>query len=63
MVQAGTKTILTPAHLKQAQSGENHILIDDRPKNIEEWESKGGIGILHTDAFSTIERLKEIGYE
>jgi len=59
----GTKTILTFSSMKQNHSGENRILIDDRPKNIEQWESKGGIGILHTDAFSTIERLKEIGYE
>ena len=59
----GTKTILTPASMKQKHSGENHILIDDRKKNIDQWESQGGIGILHTDAFSTIERLKEIGYE
>ena len=59
----GTKTILTYSSNKQNHSGKNRILIDDRKKNIEEWESKGGIGILHTDAFSTIERLKEIGYE
>ena len=59
----GTKTILTFAHNKKNHAGENHILIDDRAKNIEEWESQGGIGILHTDAFSTIAKLKEIGYE
>ena len=59
----GTKTILTPSHMKEKQSGENHILIDDYPKNIRAWEAAGGIGILHTDAFTTIERLKELGYE
>ena len=49
--------------MKQKHSGENRILIDDTAKNIEDWESAGGIGILHTDAFSTIAKLKEIGYE
>ena len=59
----GTKTILTPAAMKQNHSGENRILIDDTARNIADWESQGGIGILHTDAFSTIAKLKEIGYE
>ena len=59
----GTKTILTFSSMKQNHSGENRILIDDRKKNIDQWESKGGIGILHTDAASTIAKLKELGYE
>lgn len=36
------------------------ILIDDRMKSIEPWVAAGGIGILHTDAETTITRLKEI---
>lgn len=38
----------------------NTILIDDRTKSITPWEAAGGIGILHTDAASTITRLKEL---
>ena len=39
----------------------NHgdILIDDYPSNIKDWQQAGGIGILHTDAQSTIQQLKK----
>ena len=40
--------------------GESYILIDDYKKNIEEWMSFGGTGILHKDAKSTIKELKEL---
>ena len=36
------------------------ILIDDKPETIDEFNKAGGIGILHTDAISTINKLKEI---
>ena len=36
------------------------ILIDDKPVTIDEFNKAGGIGILHTDAISTINKLKEI---
>lgn len=36
----------------------NHILIDDNVKNIAQWSSRGGIGIFHTDADSTIQCLE-----
>lgn len=39
----------------------NHILIDDREKSIIPWVEVGGIGILHSDANSTIEQLKKLG--
>ena len=39
-----------------------NILIDDHAGNIREWESAGGIGIVHTDAASTINDLKKIGF-
>jgi len=39
-----------------------NILIDDFPQNIKEWEHAGGVGILHTSAFNTINRLKEMGF-
>jgi phosphopantetheine adenylyltransferase len=57
----GTKLILSPAKFKQKYAAPNHILIDDKPSNIEEWRSQGGIGILHTSAANTISQLKELG--
>ena len=39
-----------------------NILVDDHPKNIREWEAKGGIGIHHTDVNKTIAKLKELGF-
>ena len=57
----GVKLILARSKDKQNYSGENKILIDDRPSNIIEWRSKGGIGILHISASNTIKQLKELG--
>jgi hypothetical protein len=42
---------------------EPNILIDDKQQNIDEWTRKGGIGIFHKDAKTTIKRLKELGYK
>lgn len=41
-------------------SGESAILIDDRPRNISEWENSGGRGILHTSAAESIEALTTV---
>ena len=57
----GTKLILSQAKDKQNYARKNAILIDDRKSNIEEWRSKGGIGILHISAEDTIRQLKELG--
>ena len=57
----GVKLILRSADKKQEFASPNSILIDDREKNIEQWKSAGGIGILHTSAASTINQLKELG--
>jgi cytidyltransferase-like protein len=57
----GVKLILRLADKKQEFASPNSILIDDREKNIEQWKSAGGVGILHTDAASTIKKLKELG--
>ena len=53
----GAKLILRSADKKQEFASPTSILIDDREKNIEQWEAAGGIGILHTDASSTIKKL------
>jgi uncharacterized protein YbaR (Trm112 family) len=44
-------------------NGVPNVLIDDAPKNITEWEAKGGAGILHTSAVSTITKLKLLGFK
>jgi len=44
-------------------NGMVNILIDDKQKNIDEWINAGGIGILHTNAMSTICRLKLLGFD
>ena len=43
--------------------GESNILIDDYKKNIVEWESKGGIGVHHTEVGKTIAELKRLGFK
>jgi phosphoglycolate phosphatase-like HAD superfamily hydrolase len=43
---------------KKDFSNENSILIDDTTQNIDQWRENGGIGILHTDAITTIDILK-----
>ena len=57
----GTPLILASAEKKQNYSGKNKILIDDRPDNIEQWRSKGGIGILHTNTADTLKQLQAYG--
>lgn len=57
----GVELILRPASQKQKLSGDNKILIDDKKENIEQWKSKGGIGLLHTSTTNTIEQLKKLG--
>jgi hypothetical protein len=36
-------------------------LIDDREDNIEQWKSKGGIGILFKSTDQVIDELKQYG--
>ena len=56
----GTPLILEYSFNKQKYSGVDCILIDERDSNIEQWISKGGIGILHTSTEDTIEQLRKI---
>jgi len=41
-------------------NGISNVLIDDTLENIQKWESKGGIGILHKSATDTINKLNGI---
>ena len=44
-------------------NGKPNVLIDDYIKNINEWESKGGIGVHHTNVSKTISELKRLGFK
>jgi len=44
--------------LKRQYAKPDHILIDDTTQNIDQWREDGGIGILHTDALTTIGIMK-----
>jgi len=57
----GVKLTLAQARNKQNYAEPNHILIDDRESNIDQWRAQGGIGILHTSADDTINQLKKLG--
>ena len=57
----GVKLTLAQAAKKQNYAAPNHILIDDRKSNIDQWIAAGGIGILHTSASDTISQLKKLG--
>lgn len=43
---------------KKDYSNANSVLIDDTSVNIDQWRREGGIGILHSDALTTINILK-----
>ena len=43
---------------KRDFSNSNSLLIDDTSQNIDQWRVEDGIGILHTDAITTIGILK-----
>lgn len=36
------------------------VLIDDNYLNINQWNAKGGIGILHTSAINTVNQLRDL---
>ena len=44
--------------LKRTYARPDYLLIDDTSQNIDQWRTDGGIGILHTDALTTIGILK-----
>lgn len=47
---------------KDGRDGRPNLLIDDHPKNIAQFKSAGGIGVLHTSASNSIKQLQKIGY-
>lgn len=54
-------TVFTSHKPKYAVSnGIANVLIDDTQENIDKWEAKGGIGIFHTSAASTLAKLEKI---
>jgi len=57
----GVKLTLAYSADKQKYAASNHILIDDRKSNIDQWVSRGGVGILHTSTADTIRQLKKLG--
>ena len=46
---------------KEFCKGEDYILIDDLPSNIDSWIEFGGTGILHKDAKTTLMLLQQKG--
>ena len=38
------------------------ILIDDFPRNVDQFKAAGGIGIVHTNTANTIKELKKLGF-
>ena len=57
----GTKLILASRETKQNYSKPNTILIDDRPDTIDEWNTRGGTGIIFISTEQTINDLKKLG--
>ena len=55
------KLYFKPASSKAEYSRKNRILIDDRAATIDDWNARGGIGILHVNATDTIQQLKQLG--
>lgn len=49
-------------HEKALFSGPGALLVDDTPGNCEEWTARGGTAILHTNAMTTITKLRELLY-
>ena len=43
--------------------GKPNVLIDDYIKNINEWESSGGIGVHHTNVSKSIGELNRLGFK
>jgi hypothetical protein len=56
-----TNVITCWSYNKHHESGRHAVLIDDRIALKESWEAKGGIFVHHTDAETTLQKLKALG--
>jgi hypothetical protein len=56
-----TKLILARSYNKRKYAAPNHILIDDREDNIQQWRDAGGIGILYKSADQVNAELDKLG--
>jgi hypothetical protein len=56
-----TKLILARSYNKKNYAAPNHILIDDREDNIQQWVSAGGIGILYQSPEQVNAELDKLG--
>jgi len=56
----GTIIIVNDGTEKQKYAKNTAILIDDMPKNIEEWQNAKGIGILHSSPIKTLIELSKL---
>lgn len=59
-VELGEKVPAIIEKLKYKYAAPNHILIDDDKRNIDMWEEKGGIAILHKSAEDTIKQIQDL---
>ena len=48
--------------MKSGGTRQPAIIIDDFPKNVDQFKAAGGIGIHHTSASKTISELKRLGF-
>lgn len=48
-------------HEKPDYCAPGDVLVDDRAVNMTEWEKKGGRYVLHTDALSSVKKLRDMG--
>ena len=56
-----TKLYLARSYNKRKFAAPNHILIDDRESNIQQWRDAGGIGILYKSAEQVNAELDKLG--
>jgi hypothetical protein len=56
-----TKLYLARSYNKRKFAAPNHILIDDRADNIQQWRDAGGIGILYKSADQVNKELDKLG--
>ena len=48
--------------MKSSGKRQPAILIDDFPRNVDQFKAAGGIGIVHTNTANTIKELKKLGF-